>query len=185
MPENRSQMTTDERKLAFDLVIFPNGKSQISPDEFVRRFPSALVSGKGDLRLIEKAYRQQNADDLDAVLVIGAVFGFSADPVPVLCQLLSAKWHQRHEDIVGTLQQLKAPAAVDAVYSAALDRHEYLAYDEFFGLARKCTWALADIGTPDALARLRLLTGNENTVIAGYAQKRIDKWNDERARKES
>ena len=176
-------MTAEERKLAFGLITIPDGKSQISPGEFICRFPSALVGGKVDLRLIEDAYRQQNEDDLAAAIVIGAEFGFSAEHVPVLCQLLSAAWHGCHEDIVQTLQELKAPAAVDALYHAALDRHEYLDYDELFGLARKCTWALADIGTPEALAKLHSLAANENPVIAGYARKRIDNWDNERARK--
>jgi hypothetical protein len=176
-------MTAEERELASGLIIFPNGKRRVSPDEFVRRFPSALVGGKVNLSLLEEACRRQNADDLGAAFVIGAVFGFPTGPIPLLCQLLSARWHQHHEGIVQTLQELRAAAAVDALYDTALDRHEYLAYDEFFGLARKCTWALADIGTQDALAKLHLLAGNENAIIAGYAQKRINNWDEERARK--
>jgi hypothetical protein len=176
-------MTNEERELAFGLTIFPDGKRKVSPAEFAERFPSALSGAKLDVRLLEEAYRQQNADDLEAALTIGSTFGFSAEHVSLLCHLLFANWHQRHEDIVGALQDLKASEAVDALYRAALEKHEYLAYDQFFGLARKCTWALADIGTSDALAKLRLLAGNENPVIASYAQKRIDRWNRELLRK--
>jgi hypothetical protein len=55
-------------------------------------------------------------------------------------------------------------------------------YDECFGLARKCTWALADIGTPEAHARLEILAKHSNPQIAAYAQKRLDEWDDERPR---
>jgi hypothetical protein len=58
-----------------------------------------------------------------------------------------------------------------------------LHYDEFFNVARKCTWALADIGTPEAHAKLQLLAKNENPMIAQYAQKRLDGWEREMSRK--
>jgi hypothetical protein len=164
--------------------MYPNGKSRISPEEFARRYPSALERGKLALRLIEEANRQQSADDLQAAIVIGATFGFSAEHIPVLCQLLHVVWHSCHEDIVSTLQQLKDPRALDAIYRAASVKHEYLAYDEFFGLARKCTWALADIGTVDTLAKLHLLAASDNSLIAGYAQERIDNWGAEQKKKE-
>jgi hypothetical protein len=176
-------MTPEEQKLAFDLVIYPNGKSRISSDEFSRRFPSALERGKLALNLIEDANRQKNPDDLQAAIVIGATFGFSAEHIPALCQLLHVDWHSCHEDIVSTLQKLKDPRAVDAVYGAVIVKHEYLVYDEFFGLARKCTWALAGIGTSDALAKLHLLAASDNAVIAGYAKERIDNRDKEQKRK--
>jgi hypothetical protein len=56
-------------------------------------------------------------------------------------------WRPRHEDVATALQKLRNPVAVDALYTAAIARHDYLAYDELFGLARKCAWALADIGS--------------------------------------
>lgn len=176
-------MTPEEQQLAFDLVIGRYGKSRISPEEFARRFPSALEKGKLALNVIEEANRKQSADEVGAALIIGAIFGFTAEHIPVLCGLLHVDWHSCHEDIVSTLQELKDARAVDAVYRAASVKHEYLAYDEFFGLARKCTWALADIGTSDALAKLHLLAASDNSVIAGYAKKRIDNWDKEQKRK--
>jgi hypothetical protein len=92
-------------------------------------------------------------------------------------------WHTRHEDIARALQRLRDPRTVDALFSAALSRHDYLAYDEFFGLARKCTWALADIGTIEAKRRLEQLAGSENPMIAGYARKRLGRWEEEMDRK--
>lgn len=109
------------------------------------------------------------------------------DPPPdyplILAKLLLSTNHQRHEDIAHTLQGFKDLRTVDALFQAALVIHDHLHYDEFFGLARKCTWALADIGTPEALSKLQLLAKGENQLIAGYAQKRIDSWKSERHRK--
>ena len=66
---------------------------------------------------------------------------------------------------------------------AAVVTHQYLDYDEFFGLARKCTWALADIGTPEANTALQELSQVDNQTIADYAQERLDKWEQELYRK--
>jgi hypothetical protein len=57
---------------------------------------------------------------------------------------------------------------VDALERTAHAVHDYLAYDDGFALTRKCTWALADIGTPEAQQALtRLACDNSN--IASYA----------------
>ena len=177
-------MTPEQRNLAFGLVIVPpSGKAHLSREEFSGKFPSALDDGKLALRLLEEAIQAQSPDDLEAALTIGSAFGFSEAHIPPLCELLGANSHFSHENIVSILQGLKAPQAVSALYKAALTAHPYLDYDETFGLARKCTWALADIGTPAALEKLGLLVANENPRIASYAQKRIENWDRERERK--
>ena len=66
---------------------------------------------------------------------------------------------------------------------AALTRLPYVDYDNGYALARKCTWALADIGTVDAQERLRQLASCEDPEVAGYAQHRLDNWTAGLARK--
>src|SRR3989339_581243 len=94
-------------------------------------------------------------------------FDLGLDPamVPLLIELLNISWHFRHEDIVSALQQLKHPQSIDALYKAALTTYEYLDYDDSFSLARKCTWALADIGTVEAKEALISLSQTANAVI--------------------
>lgn len=103
----------------------------------------------------------------------------------LLIKAILLPWHTRHEDLASALQQIKHPGAVEALYEAAQSRHDYLDYDEFFGLARKCTWALADIGTAEAKGRLRDLAQSQNATSAGYAQKCLDQWDVELSRKGS
>jgi hypothetical protein len=103
--------------------------------------------------------------------------------IDLLVQALALPWHHSHEDLLSVLQDLKDPRSVDAVFEAAQVQHEYLDYDEFFGLARKCTWALADIGTPEARGRLEQLAASPNQLVAGYARKRLDGWQGEIHRK--
>ena len=136
------------------------------------------------LQGLERACKSQNSDEIDAAILaafqldhLSSAFG------PIFIRLLVLKCHHKHEDLVQGLQQLRDPDAVSALFDAASVSHEYLAYDEFFGLARKCTWALADIGTVAARKRLEDLATINNRQIAEYAQKRLDKWEAELHRK--
>ena len=137
-----------------------------------------------------RAFRQLN--DASASLVPDVVedavteayrVGLSSEFVPALIQLLGLEWHTRHEDIVFALQQLRDPQSVDILEVTARKAFDYLDYDEFRGLARKCTWALADIGTMAARIALERLAADRDPLIAGYAQKRLDQWQDEIHRK--
>jgi len=134
------------------------------------------------VELLETAIRKRSPE-----LAESAVFrAFSVlHPVhaPALMLLAGAPWHQRHEDVVRALQQLRNPDAVSVLERTAFSTHQYLAYDEDFGLARKCTWALADIGTPAAREALTRLANCNNQTIAGYAKKRLDNWGKELPRK--
>ena len=126
------------------------------------------------------------AKDADALeLAVSAAFaaGLPHELTDLLTDALTMPWHTRHEDLASALQAIKSPASVDGLFMAATAQYQYLEYDEFFGLARKCTWALADIGTAEAQQRLAQLARSENLIIAGYAQKRLDRWNQELHRK--
>jgi hypothetical protein len=135
------------------------------------------------LQELNAAVRSGDADTMETAVRHAYEVGLSREFIPSLLALLPQRSHTRHEDIVSALQKLKDPNAVDALYEAALVDHDYLSYDEFFGLARKCTWALADIGTREARHRLGMLAQHTNPLIAAYAQKRLDLWDDERDRK--
>jgi hypothetical protein len=100
-----------------------------------------------------------------------------------LVALARAPWHFSHEDVVLALQQLRSPETVGILEKTAFAVHDYLGYDEFFGLARKCTWALADVGTTEAQQALERIANCDNPVIAAYAKKRLDNWQKELHRK--
>ncbi len=133
--------------------------------------------------MLHQAIESKNADGFEEALIYAFRADLTTDLIPLLIEVLSMNWHFRHEDVISALQELKPPQAVQALREAALVTHEYLDYDEFFGLARKCTWALADIGTPKAKDALFELTETDNEIIAGYAQKRLDRWEQELDRK--
>jgi HEAT repeat protein len=104
-----------------------------------------------------------------------------------LCELLAGvlagDWHFRHEDVVRAIQDLRCAEAVPALERRAVDCPQYLAWDENWALARKCSWALADIGTEEAKDALLRLSTSGIEKIEGFAQKRLDHWNSEMSRK--
>jgi hypothetical protein len=102
---------------------------------------------------------------------------------PLLIELGKASWHERHENVVRALQALRPPEAVPCLERVATVKHPYLDVDEFRGLGRKCTWALGDIGTPEARAALLRLAQSDDETIAGFAHRRLDRWDDELGRK--
>jgi hypothetical protein len=132
---------------------------------------------------LESAIREQSADLVETAVYQAFKIGLHAIYVPSLVLLAEAGWHLRQEDVVRALQQIRSPDAIGVLERTAFSIHAHLAYDETFGLARKCTWALADIGTPDAQQALTRLANCDNAVIAGYARKRLDNWQKELNRK--
>jgi hypothetical protein len=113
------------------------------------------------------------------------VFGAEAhsDFVPFLVQLLEVECHFRHEDIARLLQMAKDNRATRSLLRTAQRKFEYLSYDNSYALARKCTWALADIGTSESKDALLELASSGDSIIAEYAKRRIDKWEEELNRK--
>ena len=138
---------------------------------------------EANLSELWSAIEARDAERVEFALYDCYKSGLTPEHVPALMGLLGQAWHYRHEDVVHALQELKDQRAVDALFEEAHATYEYLAYDEFYGLARKCTWALADIGTPEAKAKLEALAREDNKVVAGYARKRLDQWENELDRK--
>jgi hypothetical protein len=88
--------------------------------------------------------------------------------------MLQEDWHTSHEDIASALQDIRDPSTVGALFEAALTRHQYLAFDDNYGLARKCIWALHDIGTDEARNKLQILSDSDIEPIRRYALKRLN-----------
>ena len=132
---------------------------------------------------LKSAAQSNNPDEVESAVAAAFETGLTRDLGESLICLMGLEWHRSHEDIARALQELKDPSAVEVLYVTALKEFEYLNYDEFFGLARKCTWALADIGTGEAKDKLLRLAQCNNPAIQDYAQKRLDNWEKEISRK--
>jgi hypothetical protein len=163
-------MKNQPRKLIFDFTA-----GNISRDEFLRAYPvNVEQDSKHIQQLLSDALSCKQAEDVECALLLGFEFGFSADCVDVLCRLLDADWHQKHEDIVRVLQQLRSPSSVDALCRATSMRHQYLEYNDSTALAIKCVWALSKIGTQAALDKLKFIVDNdEREEVKATARSRL------------
>ena len=135
------------------------------------------------IELFEYAISAKNPEKVDNAVITSRTFDSPEETVPYLCKLLEYPWHYDHEDIVLELQRIGDVRSIEVLNKTALRKFDYLDYDDSKALARKCTWALADIGTKEAKEALLELTKNPDEEIAEYARKRIDNWENELKRK--
>ena len=135
------------------------------------------------LEKLESATLAMDAKAVELALNEAFTLGLHNQMSEVLITLADAQWHARHEDVALALQEIGGSVAVSALERLAISEHAYLAYDEHHALARKCTWALADIGTNEARDALSRLTGFKNPVISAFAAKRLENWQHESHRK--
>jgi hypothetical protein len=166
-------MTPEEERLILSLTIVP-GQAHVDTSEDVLRY-YGTSNGRGlGLKLLGDAVEAQNGTDVEMAIIVCYTFGFGNEHLGLLLLLCSANWHQKHEDVVSMLAQLRAPEAVDCLYLSAQWIPEYLNFDDSRALATKAIWALG--GTPgleagQALTRL-LMSDNEVVQQAARVQLR-------------
>lgn len=132
---------------------------------------------------LEIAFKKQDSKALEVALADAFNDGLVEVSLPVLIDLCRARWHTCHEDVVSALQKVGDVSAVGAIEEVAYADFAYLNYDEYFGLARKATWALADIGGTSAKEALQRIAKSQNSFKAAYANKRLQKGDIELNRK--
>ena len=92
-----------------------------------------------------------------------------------LIELACDKRHYQHEDLAFLLEKKHSPKLINHVYDLAVMELDYKKEDEFFNIARKCTYALGYTNTPKAKEKLELLAQNENELIREYAIKQLNR----------
>ena len=134
--------------------------------------------------VLRQAVEARDPDEFEDALNLCSGLELLEGAAELLISVLMQDWHTWHEDVASVLQDLRWPGAVDALRQRALSAPpDYLASDNGEALARKCTWALADTGTPDAKAALKGLEACDIPAVCEYARKRLERWDAEMARK--
>jgi len=149
-------------------LIFAFALGEVSEVDFLRAFPwPAAEKTSLGLAVLEFALSHQDADAVEAGIVLGNSFGMDGRYVGMLERLATQDWHKKHEDIVFALSKLASPTSVEAISEAARSRHAYLEeYDDSFELRSKSIHALGKIGTPKAVRELgRLHQIFENSAL--------------------
>lgn len=162
-------MTEQEKELIIDVAI-----GNASEQSLLKKFATpAAETDKLVLRLLNEAFVERDADGIECALIVGFIFGFSSRHRQILCDILDANWHRRHEDAVSALAALRSPESIDSLFRAATARFDYLAFDESRALGTKAVSALSAIGDPAAAEKLRLLVESKDAVVSRKAKQRL------------
>lgn len=146
---------------------------KLSEDDFLEEFSDNIDHDLDILRLLMSVKLNEDAGELECVMLLGFHFGFPVDCGSILCEILGLSWHQQHENIVFALQKIKFAGAAEALYIAAISHFAYLEYDETYALGVKCEYALRAIGTASAKDKLIALSRGANKVLAENALKML------------
>lgn len=101
----------------------------------------------------------------------------------LLCEIFESDWHTRQEDLASSFQFVKNPITAKSLFRMAFKLTEYDKWSDTFPIQRKCVWALADIGTSEAMNYLKEIESKANKTIASFATKRLQNWESEFRRK--
>jgi len=157
-------------------TIFAHIRHEITTEQFLEKYPVEPGKEKEHVHeLLLYAISTRDSRNVLAAVIMGNWFGFSDSCVPLLNALLAEDWHISHDDIVLALQVFRDPNSVEALYKAALMCLDYMEYDDTYGIAANCCWALGDINTANADEKLRELTKLENPIIAEYAREQLER----------
>ncbi|WP_293308482.1 hypothetical protein [Pedobacter sp. UBA5917] len=161
--------------LEFDSLVKKLYSGTIVKEEFVKLYFNGKIPSEHDiLDLIAYAISIKDSRLIEEVVVLLYTGYFKTESfLLVLCGLLSAHWHIKHEDIVTLLKEIKSPKAVNCLYSAVELRFAYLDYDDTYQFARKCIKALSVIGDENAVEKLKLLTNSKIPIIGEYAEREL------------
>lgn len=119
-----------------------------------------------------------SSDDIDTFFV--ALNSLPEDitaRVPLLIELLSRDGHESHEDIIFELGLFGDPSAIPAVAKAVETTFPYMArWNNVHEFQRKCSYALARIGTLESREALEHLTQHENPYLREYGRECLGRW---------
>lgn len=165
-------MIEEDKKLVEDLFF-----RKIRPDLLIANLSLKFSSDKDLVKaLLGEAMREKDSELVEESLGIGFThFGFGADIVPVLNNLLNETWHISHEDIASLLQEFRDPSSVEVLFETTQKEFDYLAHDDAFALGVKCMWALGDINTRKSKQKLEALSQSDNRIIREGAKFQLER----------
>ena len=157
-----------EQRLILDLLL-----GHKSEEQFCQEFPAdPLQKSALGLSILQTAAKERDPVGVEFGLHLGHRFGFLPEYLGTLLALLREDWHERHEDVVDGLAELKSPESVDALCYAALMELPYRSYDDSGSLAKKCIRLLGKLQSHEAVLRLADLVrrGSDSVRSAAAAE---------------
>ena len=161
-------MTPEARDVVLSMAVVPGLGRACSPEDVLSYFRTDDGQKLG-LELLRDAVGRSDAADVEMALIVGSVFGFSAECGDLLVELCTADWHVKHEDVAVALGVLRSASAVDGLRRLVERVPEYLEFDEGRALARKAIRALGRIPGPQAEQVLLRLAEDVDETVREFA----------------
>lgn len=96
---------------------------------------------------------------------------------PFLARLLLEDWHDSHEDIVFELGLIGDPCAIAPIEQAIVTPFKSLVeWGNVHAFQRKCTFALARIGTAESREALQRIAKLPDRQLQACAEEGLHKW---------
>ncbi len=132
-------------------------------------FPDRTHNFKNELlKLIDNKIKAKDPDKLDLLLALASRDGMDNSYKLIFKELILAKWHDFHEDLVDYIADFKDDFFTEDIYAIATDSFYRKYDDENEATLRKCVHALKAINSENAMSKIQLLkdTGNINIKYA-------------------
>lgn len=129
-------------------------------------------------QLLEESILNKNNEDLDLILMLLEHFNMIKQFNITLAKLLVQPWHHFHDRIAGDLEFNVSDNITEYLYNGALYTCDNLEYEsDYCGFNKKCLYALAKIGTKEAINYINKVKENGNSIVANYANEILIKYN--------
>lgn len=172
--------TEKELKLVLRLI-----GNEISRSDFLTAADLSANQAKDrSLAILASGLESRDPEAVEVGLVLGFSFGYAVPPLATLVSLLSADWHNVHEQLVDTIAKLAIPESMDVLAKAALATYSYRAFDDARSLKDKATRAIAKFESPASVAVLTRLAGAGVAHTAAQARRWLQ-WLNENAKDEA
>lgn len=169
-------MRPEDCDLVLAVVSAPGRESKVTKDDILRHFDTTDGRGLG-LRLLHEAVTGKAPVGLEAAIIVCNLFGYGAEHLALLVDLVTANWHQQHENIVSMLGGLKDPGAAAALHCAATWVPAYLDWDENRALAVKAIWGLGGTPGTEAEQALLRLRKDKDEIVQEEAEEQLRRRN--------
>ena len=168
-------MTDNEKKILID---FNEGK--ISREDFYNRFPIEIKKdNKYVIAQIKEAIKSNNPKELNLSIDLIWLSGDFERYTDILNELIINPNHTQHQSITKTIQDIKSPKSVPYIRKALESNFDYLDYtcSDSDAIAKWFSWALASIGTNDAIDLIKEYSNSPDEGIRNemiYRLRRIE-----------
>jgi HEAT repeat protein len=138
-------------------------------NSFFDRIPSSVKNLKSEIHdIVKEAIVYEDKSQLVFALNLAYKAGIDNTYIELIAQLLTATWHDEHEDLVSViyLENLNDNIFTDALYKIATEPELYRKYDdEMESTLRKCIHALKMIDSEDANTYIVKLKNTNNSNV--------------------